>query len=60
MNLIRHLHISKPKLEISEDESLNSGINTPSIRYSNEANGRVHSKWHDTNRQEFAILHIRG
>ena len=30
----RHLHVPQNKVEITEDESVNSGINTPNIRSS--------------------------
>ena len=32
----RDVHTPKPKLEISENERLSSGINIPNIRYANE------------------------
>ena len=52
----RHLNIPKPNVEISEDEYLSSGINTPNIKYGNE----VHSKQCDTDRQEFTISDSKG
>ena len=56
----RHLHIPKPKVGISEVESLNSGINTPHIRSVNEDKDKVHSKQCEKIRQEFTILDRRG
>ena len=56
----RYLHISKPKLEISDDESLNSQINTPNISNANLGKDRFHSEQCDMNTQEFTTLDSKG
>ena len=55
----KHLHVTKPKAEISKNESFNSGINTPNIRSAKEGKDRVHLKQSKTNRQKFTILDSR-
>ena len=55
----RHLNVPK-KVEISEDESTNSGINTPNIRHVNKDNDKHCSKQIDTNSQNPEILDNQG
>ena len=56
----RHLHIPKPSLEVSKNESLYSGRDIPNIRYANEIKDKGHSKQSDVNRQEYTILDSSG
>ena len=56
----RHVHIPKPKVEISEDNSLNSGIKKPNRGSANEVKDRVHSKQSDINRQKLAMSESRA
>ena len=46
-------------MEISENEGLNSQINTSNVRHANEGKDKVHSKQCDTNRQELKTLECR-
>ena len=45
-----HLHIPKPKLEVSKNESLHNGIDTPKIRCVNEGKVKVDSKQSEADR----------
>ena len=55
----RHLHVPKNKVQISEDEGLNSRINIPDIRNVNEGKDRYSSKQSETNRQKPKTLYSR-
>ena len=55
-----HLHIPKNKIELSEDKSINSRIDTPNIRSINEDKDRNCSQQNEANRQKPIALDMKG